>query len=56
MGLQQQPLGHDPIWAALFGVNQALISFYLAVAEGTVEGVQHQCGFQPPASGKVSSP
>ena len=51
VALQQLPVGHGPILAALIGVDQELIGFYLAVTEGPVEGLQHQRGLHRGAHG-----
>lgn len=40
--VQQLPVGRGAVLAALIGLDQELIGFDLAVAQGPVQGFQHQ--------------
>ena len=51
VALQQLPVGRRSVLAPLIGIDQELIGFDLAVTEGPVEGLQHQCSLHRGAHG-----
>ncbi len=54
--LQQLSVALGAVLAALIGVDQELIGFDLAVAQGPVEGFQHQGGLHGGADGPADHP